>query len=145
LKSDGNKRAFSATYIDREIPGVRLSDLSDHLTQNQIESYGRRPLPAPEWLLVSDHLGVCEACCQKVEESLDNEAVYFALRSGVFAEVEAPPTAERAHLSFDQLAAIAEERLANEELQTAKDHLSWCQECKTAVYDLRYFKDQVAA
>jgi hypothetical protein len=58
--------------------------LSDHLTQIQIESYGRRPFPAAEWLFVSDHLSVCEECRLKVEETVDCEATYMALKSGVF-------------------------------------------------------------
>jgi len=58
--------------------------LSDHLTQIQIESYGRRPFPAAEWLFVSDHLSVCEECRLKVEETVDCEATYLALKSGVF-------------------------------------------------------------
>jgi hypothetical protein len=58
--------------------------LSDHLTQIQIESYGRRQFPAAEWLFVSDHLSVCEECRLKVEEIVDCEATYLALKSGVF-------------------------------------------------------------
>ena len=58
--------------------------MSDHLTQIQIESYGRRPFPAAEWLSVSDHLSVCEECRLKVEETVDCEATYLALKSGVF-------------------------------------------------------------
>ena len=58
--------------------------MSDHLTQIQIESYGRRPFPAAEWLFVSDHLSVCEECRLKVEETVDCEATYLALKSGVF-------------------------------------------------------------
>src|SRR5262249_24438010 len=49
----------------------------------QIEIYGRRPLPAAEWLFVSDHLSVCEECRLKVEETVDYEATYLALKSGV--------------------------------------------------------------
>jgi hypothetical protein len=57
--------------------------LSDHLTQIQIESYGRRPFPAAEWLIVSDHLSVCEECRLKVEETVDCEATYLSLKSAV--------------------------------------------------------------
>lgn len=58
--------------------------MSDHLTQIQIESYGRHPFPAAEWIFVSDHLSVCEECRLKVEETLDCEATCLALKSGVF-------------------------------------------------------------
>jgi hypothetical protein len=119
--------------------------LSDHLTQIQIESYGRRPLSAAEWLFVSEHLSACEACRRRVEESVDGEATYLALKSGVFDEAgPRHSSAGRAHLSFEQMAGFVDEVAASEELQAIKDHLAWCEECEMAVDDLRAFKDQVA-
>jgi anti-sigma factor RsiW len=119
--------------------------LSDHLTQIQIEGYGRRPLPAAEWLFVSEHLSGCEACRRRVEESVDGEETYIALKSGVFDETgPRPSSAERAHLSFEQMAGYVDKTIAAEELQVVKDHLAWCEECEGAVDDLRAFKDQVA-
>jgi len=118
--------------------------LSDHLTQTQIEDYGRRPLPAAEWLFVSDHLSVCEACRRQVEEVVSNEATYFALKSGALDEEEARSlSADYAHLTFEQMAGFVDEAVAGEELQVLKDHLAWCEECGTAVDDLRAFKAQV--
>jgi anti-sigma factor RsiW len=119
--------------------------LSDHLTQTQIEGYGRRPLPAAEWLFVSEHLSGCEACRRRVEESVDGEATYLALKSGVFDETGPRPlSAERAHLAFEQMAGYVDMALGAEELRVVKDHLAWCEECEAAVDDLRAFKDQVA-
>jgi hypothetical protein len=119
--------------------------LSDHLTQTQIEGYGRRPLPAAEWMFVSDHMSGCETCRRQVEESVDGEATYLALKSGVFDEARPRPSStERAHLSFEHMAGFVDETLAGEELQVVIDHLAWCEECETAVVDLRAFKDQVA-
>jgi hypothetical protein len=120
--------------------------LSDHLTQTQIKDYGRRPLPAAEWLFVSDHLSVCEKCRLKVEATVDNETVYLALKSGVFDGAEARSSITwRAHLTFEQMAGLIEGRASAEDLQSANDHLAWCQECDTAVDDLRDFKEQIAA
>ena len=119
--------------------------MSDHLTQTQIEDYGRRPLPSAEWMFVSDHLAVCEACRLQVEEVVDNEASYLSLKSEVFDEAEARSTvAEEAHLTFEQLAGFVDETIANEKLEVVKKHLAWCGECETAVDDLRAFKEQVA-
>jgi hypothetical protein len=119
--------------------------LSDHLSQTQIQDYGRRPLPAAEWLSVSDHLSACEECRLKIEATVDNETVYLALKSGALDEAKASPsTAGRRHLTFEMMAALVEGKVANEELQAASDHLAWCQDCETAVDDLREFKDQIA-
>jgi hypothetical protein len=75
---------------------------------------------------------------------VDGEATYLTLRSEVFDEAEArSSTAERAHLTFEQMASFVDEAATREELQVVKDHLAWCEECETAVNDLRAFKDQV--
>lgn len=68
---------------------MRNRELSDHLTQTQIDNYGRHPLPAVEWLFVSDHLSVCEICRLKVEKTLNPDAVSRALKSEVFNGAEA--------------------------------------------------------
>jgi predicted anti-sigma-YlaC factor YlaD len=118
--------------------------LSDHLTQTQIVDYGRRPLPPAEWLFVSDHLAVCEGCRRQVEEVVDNEATYLALKSGVFDEAETRSSvAEHVHLTFEQMAGFVDETVANGNLQVVKEHLAWCEECETAADDLRAFKEQV--
>jgi hypothetical protein len=118
--------------------------LSDHLTQTQIEDYGRRPLPATEWMFVSDHLSACDACRRRVEASVGGET-YLALKSGAFDETEARRSPEeRARLSFEQTAGLVDEAITGEELQVVKDHLAWCEECEAAVDDLRAFKDRVA-
>jgi len=67
--------------------------LSEHLTRIQIENYGHRPFPAAEWLFVSDHLSLCEECRLKVEEAVDGDAAYLALKSWVFDEAEARSSA----------------------------------------------------
>jgi hypothetical protein len=119
--------------------------LSDHLNQTQIVDYGRRPLPPAEWLFVSDHLAVCELCRLQVEEVVDNEATYLELKSGVFDEAEARSSdAERAHLTFEQMACFVDETIADGKLRVVKEHLAWCEECETAVDDLRAFKEQIA-
>jgi hypothetical protein len=120
--------------------------LSKHLTQTQIEDYGRHPLPAAEWLFVVDHLGVCEACRLKVEEAVNGEAAYLALKSGVLDEAAAHSSpSERAHLTFEQVASFVDGTIWREELQVVRDHLTWCEECETAVDDLRAFRGHVAA
>jgi hypothetical protein len=118
--------------------------LSVHLTKHQIEGYGRRALSPVELLSVSEHLGICGACRQQVQRALDGDAAYLALRSELFRETEfLSSPAGRTHLTLEQIAGLVDAVLAGEELQTAKDHLTCCQQCELAVDDLRAFKDQV--
>lgn len=118
----------------------------EHLTQNQIENYGRQKLSAAELLSVSDHLGACEACRGQVERALGGDASFFALRSEVFGAASEIlfSTAVRTHPTVEQIAEFVDGMPAGEELQVVKDHLTSCEQCVLAVNDLRAFKNQVA-
>jgi anti-sigma factor RsiW len=116
--------------------------LVEHLNENQIINYGRQELSAAELLIVSDHLGTCEACRRQVETALNGDAAFFAMRSEVFG-----PTVEIAaltHPPFEQIADYVEGMSAGEERQVVKDHLISCEQCTVAVNDLRAFRNQVA-
>jgi hypothetical protein len=123
----------------------RLSrKMSDHLTQAQIEDYGRRSLAAVDLLFVSDHLGLCDACRRQVQRALNGDAAYLGLRSELFDETELISSLTgRTHLTFEQLVGAVDATLAGEDLQVVEDHLASCQQCALAVDDLRAFKDQV--
>jgi hypothetical protein len=116
--------------------------LSEHLSQIQIEDYGRHTLPAAEFLSASKHLRDCEACRLKVERVLDDDEVFYGLRSEIFGAPAETVTssAEQAHLTFERTAAYVDEILTGEELQAAKDHLTGCEQCLMAVDDLRAFR-----
>jgi hypothetical protein len=119
--------------------------LSGHLTNNQIEDYGRHKLSAAELFSVSSHLDVCEACSRQVERALDGDTAFFALKSEAFGEEEMLfSPAGRAHLTTEQTAGYIDELLAGDDLQTVKDHLIGCEQCKMAVNDLRAFRHRIA-
>jgi hypothetical protein len=119
--------------------------LSEHLTQTQIEDYGRHTLSAVDFLSASRHMRDCEACRLKVERVLDDDEVFYGLKSEVFgaAAGTATSSAEQAHLTFERTAAYVDELLAGEELQVVKDHLIGCEQCVMAADDLRAFRNRV--
>jgi hypothetical protein len=120
--------------------------LLGHLTQNQIEDYGRQKLSAAELLSVSDHLGVCEPCRGQIEKALGGDAAFFALHSEVLdlpAGVLSSPGVWT-HPTVEQIAEYVDGMPAGEELQVVKDHLTLCEQCALAVNDVRAFKNQVA-
>jgi len=87
----------------------------------------------------------CEACRLKVERVLNDDEMFYTLKSEVFgasAETVAS-SAEQAHLTFERTAAYVDETLAGEELRVVKDHLTCCEQCAMAVDDLRAFRNQV--
>ncbi len=118
----------------------------EHLTQKQIEDYCRQQLRAAELLSVSDHLGECEACRQRIESATNGDMAFFALCAEVFgaAAIDSSLQTARAHLPSEQIAAYVDRTLSGEELQMAADHLSICEQCALAVDDLNAFKDEIA-
>jgi putative zinc finger protein len=116
--------------------------LSDHLTNTQIEGYGRCQLPAGEALSVSDHLVGCEMCRQRLESGADDDSEYIALRAELLDLAEGF-TSLREHLTVEQLTWFVDGTLTGEELQLVEDHLTCCEECNLMVKDLQAFKDQM--
>ena len=112
----------------------------EHLTEQQIEAYFRRRLPAAELLSLTDHLGDCDVCERRIEGTHNGDGAFFELRSQVFDE-----TGESAaHLTMQEAAAYVDRDLSGEALQMAEDHLSHCHECVLAVADLRAFRNEIA-
>jgi hypothetical protein len=116
--------------------------LGEHLTQKQVEDYCLQKLRVADLLSVSDHLGECEACRQRIERAMSGDAAFLALRSKVFggsAEISS-----HAHLTAKQTAGFVDRNLSGEELQIIADHLTRCEQCALAVDDLDAFRNQIA-
>lgn len=118
----------------------------EHLTQKQVEGYHQQQLGGAELLLVSDHMGECETCRQRIEGAISSDAAFFALRSNTFDEAVAlaPTHLVRTHLTAEQVADFVDNNLSGEEFQIAADHLTHCELCTMAVDDLRFFSQQMA-
>ena len=118
----------------------------EHLTQKQVEDYARQQLGVAELLSASDHLGECEACRRQIENAMNGDAAFFALRAEAFGEAAAnsSPAPARAHLTAEQTARYVDRNLSGEELQTITDHLTRCEQCALAVDDLDAFRNQLA-
>jgi hypothetical protein len=120
--------------------------LVEHLTQKQVEDYCRQQLQVAELLSVSDHMGECESCRQRIEIALSCDTALVSLRAGVFSDASGISftQGERVHLTAEQTALYVDGKLSGEERQTVTDHLSSCEPCTMAVGDLEAFREQVA-
>lgn len=120
--------------------------MREHLTHKQVEDYSRQQLRLADLLTVSDHLGECETCRQQIEAAMNDDAAFFAVRSGVFDEAAegASMSMASAHLTAEQTAGYVDRRISGEEFQMVADHLSHCDPCAMAVDDLRAFSQQIA-
>jgi anti-sigma factor RsiW len=111
----------------------------EHLTSKQVEGYSLHQLPAAELLVVSDHLGECDACRSRVESALSNDAAFVALHEEALSE-----NGSAGHLSTEQTADYVDRHLSGEALQFVNDHLTGCEHCALAVADLRAFRNEIA-
>jgi hypothetical protein len=116
--------------------------LSDHLTNRQIEDYGRCQLAAREALSVSAHLAGCEMCRERLESSGNDDEEYLELRAELLGETEAL-TSPIGHLTVEELSGFVDGRLLGEQMQVVEDHLTCCEECNLMVKDLQAFKGEV--
>jgi hypothetical protein len=107
----------------------------EHLTQKQVEDYSQHRLSAAELLLVTDHLGECEACQRRIA---GGDAAFLATHAGTLGEDLS------AHLTPEQTADYVDKNLSGESLQVITDHLSSCEQCVFAVEDLRSFRNEIA-
>ena len=112
----------------------------EHLTQKQVEDYCQRQLPAAELLAVTDHFGGCDLCRERIERAGNGEAAFFELHHELFDE--AAETVQ--HLTMEQAADYVDRSLSSEELQVFSDHLTHCEQCVSAVDDLREFRNEIA-
>jgi anti-sigma factor RsiW len=119
--------------------------LSEHLTQRQGDDYCRQRLSVAELLSVSDHLEVCETCRRQVENLMDGDSAFFAVRSEIFSEAPGTSPLMREHATVEQTAGYVDGSLSPDEHQRVTDHLSICEQCVVAVNDLRVFRKQIAA
>ena len=111
-----------------------------HLTQKQVEDYSQHNLPATELLAVSEHLGECDLCRERIEAGMNGDAAFFALHDETVGE----NGLSSAHLTSDQTAEFVDKNLSGEALQLVVDHLGNCEQCVLAVADLRAFRNEIA-
>ncbi len=117
---DGNKSQLStSSLIERPNPARKGKFVSSHLTDNQVEAFGRRTLAAVELLRVDEHLAECNSCRQRLATATQ-------------------------HLNFEQTANFVEGRLTGAALQQASDHLANCDLCRLSVDDLQAFSRDIA-
>jgi len=107
----------------------------EHLSQKQVEDYSQHQLSAAELLPVTDHLGECEACQQRIDAA---DEVFLALHAETLGEDSS------VHLTLEQAADYVDKNLAGESLQVVADRLSSCEQCAFAVEDLRAFRNEIA-
>lgn len=107
--------------------------MSDHISTQLLEGYGRRRLGAAELLALDDHLSTCPACRERWRKTNPRVAALLALQSSLQVTDEAPPT----HLSGEQFAIYAAGGLDEIDRELAESHFEVCPQCAAQAQGLR--------
>jgi anti-sigma factor RsiW len=99
--------------------------LSDHLSTQLLEGYGRRRLEAAELLAMDSHISTCASCREKLREMKPRSAALLALRASLRVASEAAST----HPSRDELMAYIGSRLDEIDREMVESHLEVCPLC----------------
>lgn len=113
-----------------------------HITNEMIEGYRLRRLPAAELLAAHTHAAACQECRARLAGATDLDSALAKVRADFAA---APGFAdEPEHLSYEQLAAYVDGADDDVEREIAESHLAVCRECAGDAADLRGYQSIVA-
>jgi hypothetical protein len=99
-----------------------------HCSDAQLSSYARRTLPWHEVLHIDRHLQQCPACADRLAQRAEIRRAGAVLR---------PVVREEAHLSYEQLEALAEGRSAP--VAGLEAHVQRCRMCRSELDELKSF------
>ena len=115
--------------------------MTEHLTEQQIESFRQRKM-SPEWLRTAhQHLAVCEMCRARLSTPGQVAFAFAALER----ELQQADAEEDEHLRYQQLSGYVDEELREIDREIVESHLEDCAACAAEVRDLRAFKSTITA
>jgi hypothetical protein len=108
---------------------------------DNLQRYGDKDLPAPEWLNVSAHLGSCRACSEEFEKlfpELTDVDTQVTLSVESFDEIGA------SHLEFEEhLRPYVDDEADAVIREIVESHVLVCTPCARELRDLREFKESL--
>ncbi len=114
--------------------------MTPHLTEEQVASYRGRSLAAGELIQASQHIAQCEGCRARVATASELYTGVEALRAVLESEAAVP-----AHLTYNEMAAYVDQRLAEEETEGIERHARECGECAAALGEFETLRREMAA
>ncbi len=113
---------------------------ANHLTDDEIARYSARKMPPAELLAGDNHLARCAACYVRAQQT-QGFGDKLLLASKAFAEAA---EYEVTHLTYEQLAALADDQLNDIDREIVESHLEFCAHCEAEVSGLREVKAGMA-
>jgi hypothetical protein len=117
--------------------------MSDHLTPEQIENYGKRRLSSSEWTNISDHIQECAACAERLYASFPTPGLPLIFESGHSAgglDSSEVSTQGSEHLTFEEMEAYLDKPDDPFLEQIVAAHIGICPICSTNLEELRQIR-----
>jgi hypothetical protein len=114
--------------------------MTEHLTEQQIETIHRRKMSPDALRTVHQHLAVCGACRARLSKP-GQVAFAFAAFERELQQAET----EDEHLPYQQLSGYVDDELREIDREIVESHLEICAGCAAEVRDLRDFKSTITA
>ena len=104
-----------------------------HLSDEDLSRYCGRTLPPVELLAADDHLAICDACYARIGAAEGLDAKLLAASKAF----DAANDFEATHLTYEQMAAMVDNRLDEIDREVIESHLELCRRCETELNELR--------
>jgi predicted anti-sigma-YlaC factor YlaD len=109
--------------------------MSEHLSDEQLESYARRAAPPTQMLALDEHLSACEGCRKKINDASSLQSAFRNLRTNLQTAARAAPE----HLTFEFLEAYVKNRVDELNREIVESHVELCSHCAKELSDLQAF------
>jgi hypothetical protein len=104
-----------------------------HLSDQDLERYRGQGRPRAELLALDDHLAACEDCSARLWSGAESTEVFDLIEMALAAS----PDISTEHLTYEQMACLADEQVTGEDRDALSIHLAECHQCSMEVTDLR--------
>lgn len=115
--------------------------MSTHLSAEQFVQYLGGGLPVEQLLAVDAHLVACQSCQDQLQITQRLATGVASLRADFSQATDDSFT----HLTWEQMADLADQKLAAVALENAESHLQDCPACATELAELRHFAQHLTA
>ena len=116
-----------------------LADMTEHISKSRMERFSVSALPDAELDNIAEHLAACQTCQQLFVETLRSQKgssrLAFTLAPEYWLRHE--------HVEYNQLIAIADNKLDKTDREIIDTHLTTCAECREDVRSFLAFAKQI--
>ena len=103
-----------------------------HLSDLDLDRYRAHSMPRAELLASDDHLSDCDECTRRLRSAAESSSALGSIEASIFNVVQS----QTGHLSFEQMASLADGELAEPDKEVFDAHIVYCRQCGEEVRDL---------